>query len=163
MITALTFWLEQLQCEKRGCCWSPLDERNVPWCFFPTNHGYTVESVKQRSAYGKSPLCTLLSHSCTHKLVKIFDFLSFSNPNCFMVLQPVCLSHIVSPPFHLLCQRHGFLWNMTWTAYQKTRLTLQHAGFSFSAWFHWRTIGQSEIYLQSHCSNRMRTFFGGGK
>ncbi|XP_028274772.1 maltase-glucoamylase, intestinal [Parambassis ranga] len=37
----------QLKCEQRGCCWSPLDERNVPWCFFPTNHGYTVESVEQ--------------------------------------------------------------------------------------------------------------------
>lgn len=32
------------QCEARGCCWSPLDERNVPWCFFSTNHGYTVVS-----------------------------------------------------------------------------------------------------------------------
>ncbi|XP_054477744.1 sucrase-isomaltase, intestinal [Anoplopoma fimbria] len=38
-------------CEQRGCCWSPLDERNVPWCFFPTNHGYTVESVEQPSLY----------------------------------------------------------------------------------------------------------------
>uniref|UniRef100_A0A3B4AN37 P-type domain-containing protein n=1 Tax=Periophthalmus magnuspinnatus TaxID=409849 RepID=A0A3B4AN37_9GOBI len=35
------------QCEARGCCWSPLDERNVPWCYFSTNHGYTVESVDQ--------------------------------------------------------------------------------------------------------------------
>ncbi|XP_022623710.1 maltase-glucoamylase, intestinal-like [Seriola dumerili] len=35
------------KCEQRGCCWGPLDERNVPWCFFSTNHGYTVESVKQ--------------------------------------------------------------------------------------------------------------------
>ncbi|XP_077421965.1 sucrase-isomaltase, intestinal [Vanacampus margaritifer] len=34
-------------CQQRGCCWSPLDERNVPWCFFSTNHGYTVESVEQ--------------------------------------------------------------------------------------------------------------------
>ncbi|XP_073343836.1 sucrase-isomaltase, intestinal [Pagrus major] len=32
-------------CAQRGCCWSPLDERSVPWCFFPVNHGYTVESV----------------------------------------------------------------------------------------------------------------------
>ncbi|XP_015233743.1 PREDICTED: sucrase-isomaltase, intestinal [Cyprinodon variegatus] len=32
-------------CEQRGCCWSPLDQRSVPWCFFPTNHGYKVESV----------------------------------------------------------------------------------------------------------------------
>ncbi|KAJ0063496.1 hypothetical protein NL108_002787, partial [Boleophthalmus pectinirostris] len=32
-------------CEARGCCWSPLDERNVPWCFFSSNHGYTVTST----------------------------------------------------------------------------------------------------------------------
>uniref|UniRef100_A0A3Q2CV01 P-type domain-containing protein n=1 Tax=Cyprinodon variegatus TaxID=28743 RepID=A0A3Q2CV01_CYPVA len=31
--------------KQRGCCWSPLDQRSVPWCFFPTNHGYKVESV----------------------------------------------------------------------------------------------------------------------
>ncbi|XP_070761323.1 sucrase-isomaltase, intestinal [Enoplosus armatus] len=39
------------KCEQRGCCWSPLDERNVPWCFFSTNHGYTVESVEQPNPY----------------------------------------------------------------------------------------------------------------
>ncbi|XP_053176409.1 sucrase-isomaltase, intestinal isoform X1 [Scomber japonicus] len=39
------------QCEQRGCCWSPLDERNVPWCFFPTNHGYTVEAMEQPDPY----------------------------------------------------------------------------------------------------------------
>ncbi|XP_069543659.1 sucrase-isomaltase, intestinal [Brachyistius frenatus] len=38
-------------CEQRGCCWEPLDERNVPWCFFSTNHGYTVESVEQPDPY----------------------------------------------------------------------------------------------------------------
>ncbi|XP_047450351.1 sucrase-isomaltase, intestinal [Mugil cephalus] len=36
----------KMQCEQRGCCWAPLDERNVPWCYFSTNHGYTVESVE---------------------------------------------------------------------------------------------------------------------
>uniref|UniRef100_A0A3Q3A333 alpha-glucosidase n=1 Tax=Kryptolebias marmoratus TaxID=37003 RepID=A0A3Q3A333_KRYMA len=36
----IMFYSGQLKCEQRGCCWSPLDERNVPWCFFPTNHGY---------------------------------------------------------------------------------------------------------------------------
>ncbi|XP_058489999.1 sucrase-isomaltase, intestinal [Solea solea] len=41
----------KLKCEQRGCCWNPLEERNVPWCFFPTNHGYTAESVEQRSPY----------------------------------------------------------------------------------------------------------------
>ncbi|KAM8769539.1 sucrase-isomaltase, intestinal isoform 2-T2 [Acanthopagrus schlegelii] len=38
------------KCEQRGCCWSPLDERNVPWCFFPVNHGYTADSVNKPSA-----------------------------------------------------------------------------------------------------------------
>ncbi|KAK5868335.1 hypothetical protein PBY51_009361 [Eleginops maclovinus] len=41
----------KLRCEERGCCWGPLDERNVPWCFFPTNHGYTVESTEQPNPY----------------------------------------------------------------------------------------------------------------
>uniref|UniRef100_A0A4W6E6Q7 alpha-glucosidase n=1 Tax=Lates calcarifer TaxID=8187 RepID=A0A4W6E6Q7_LATCA len=50
MITS-TIPLQQLKCEQRGCCWGPLDERNVPWCFFPTNHGYTVESVEQPNPY----------------------------------------------------------------------------------------------------------------
>uniref|UniRef100_A0A8D0AIN6 Maltase n=1 Tax=Sander lucioperca TaxID=283035 RepID=A0A8D0AIN6_SANLU len=44
----------KLRCEQRGCCWSPLDERNVPWCFFSTNHGYTVESVELPNPYSKS-------------------------------------------------------------------------------------------------------------
>uniref|UniRef100_A0A8C2ZM25 alpha-glucosidase n=1 Tax=Cyclopterus lumpus TaxID=8103 RepID=A0A8C2ZM25_CYCLU len=51
---------------KRGCCWSPLDERNVPWCFFSTNHGYTVDSVEQPNPYGKSPFPLSLSCSSTH-------------------------------------------------------------------------------------------------
>ncbi|XP_044210999.1 maltase-glucoamylase, intestinal [Thunnus albacares] len=41
----------KLKCEQRGCCWGPLDERNVPWCFFSTNHGYTVESVEEPDPY----------------------------------------------------------------------------------------------------------------
>ncbi|XP_062242243.1 sucrase-isomaltase, intestinal [Platichthys flesus] len=41
----------KLACEKRGCCWAPLDDINVPWCFFPKNHGYTVESVEQPNPY----------------------------------------------------------------------------------------------------------------
>ncbi|XP_005931267.1 maltase-glucoamylase, intestinal [Haplochromis burtoni] len=41
----------QAKCEARGCCWSPRDESNVPWCFFPTNHGYTVESQDSSSPY----------------------------------------------------------------------------------------------------------------
>ncbi|XP_068173302.1 sucrase-isomaltase, intestinal [Antennarius striatus] len=41
----------KLRCEQRGCCWSPMDERNIPWCFFPKNHGYTAESLEQPNAY----------------------------------------------------------------------------------------------------------------
>uniref|UniRef100_A0A3P9BW15 P-type domain-containing protein n=1 Tax=Maylandia zebra TaxID=106582 RepID=A0A3P9BW15_9CICH len=38
-------------CQERGCCWSPRDESNVPWCFFPTNYGYTVESQETPNSY----------------------------------------------------------------------------------------------------------------
>ncbi|KAK2899547.1 sucrase-isomaltase, intestinal-like [Channa argus] len=41
----------KLKCEQRGCCWGPLDERSVPWCYFSTNHGYTVESIQQPNLY----------------------------------------------------------------------------------------------------------------
>uniref|UniRef100_A0A671L8G9 alpha-glucosidase n=1 Tax=Sinocyclocheilus anshuiensis TaxID=1608454 RepID=A0A671L8G9_9TELE len=31
----------QQKCLERACCWSPLNETNVPWCFFSKNHGYS--------------------------------------------------------------------------------------------------------------------------
>uniref|UniRef100_A0A673NG06 alpha-glucosidase n=1 Tax=Sinocyclocheilus rhinocerous TaxID=307959 RepID=A0A673NG06_9TELE len=34
----------QQKCLERACCWSPVDEANVPWCFFSKNHGYSVVS-----------------------------------------------------------------------------------------------------------------------
>lgn len=37
-------------CEQRGCCWSPLDEKNAPWCYFPKNRGYTSDSL-QKTTY----------------------------------------------------------------------------------------------------------------
>ncbi|KAM8854558.1 sucrase-isomaltase, intestinal [Synchiropus picturatus] len=33
------------KCEQRGCCWRPLDDRRVPWCYFSSNHGYVAQSV----------------------------------------------------------------------------------------------------------------------
>uniref|UniRef100_A0AAX7VJB0 alpha-glucosidase n=1 Tax=Astatotilapia calliptera TaxID=8154 RepID=A0AAX7VJB0_ASTCA len=36
-------------CQERGCCWSPRDESNVPWCFFPTNYGYTAKLTRMES------------------------------------------------------------------------------------------------------------------
>uniref|UniRef100_A0A9J7ZVC4 alpha-glucosidase n=1 Tax=Cyprinus carpio carpio TaxID=630221 RepID=A0A9J7ZVC4_CYPCA len=35
----------QQKCLERGCCWSPLSETNVPWCFFSKNHGYSVFAI----------------------------------------------------------------------------------------------------------------------
>ncbi|KAK3570325.1 hypothetical protein QTP86_017161 [Hemibagrus guttatus] len=40
----------QQSCQDRGCCWGPHAQKNVPWCFFSSNHGYTVVSEKQPSS-----------------------------------------------------------------------------------------------------------------
>ncbi|XP_077093999.1 sucrase-isomaltase, intestinal-like isoform X2 [Siphateles boraxobius] len=32
------------KCLERACCWSPVSEASVPWCFFSKNHGYSVVS-----------------------------------------------------------------------------------------------------------------------
>ncbi|KAJ8368022.1 hypothetical protein SKAU_G00080500 [Synaphobranchus kaupii] len=50
----------QRSCSSRGCCWQPLNETYVPWCFFPTNHGYQVMS---EPSYGKAQLKRLPSPS----------------------------------------------------------------------------------------------------
>uniref|UniRef100_A0AAZ3S587 Maltase n=1 Tax=Oncorhynchus tshawytscha TaxID=74940 RepID=A0AAZ3S587_ONCTS len=42
-----------LGCLQRGCCWSPLDERNTPWCFFSTNHGYSVVREERPNIYSE--------------------------------------------------------------------------------------------------------------
>ncbi|XP_073709957.1 sucrase-isomaltase, intestinal isoform X1 [Misgurnus anguillicaudatus] len=41
----------QIKCLERGCCWSPLDDTNVPWCYFSKNHGYTVTEHKTDSTH----------------------------------------------------------------------------------------------------------------
>uniref|UniRef100_A0A8K9X5J6 Maltase n=1 Tax=Oncorhynchus mykiss TaxID=8022 RepID=A0A8K9X5J6_ONCMY len=46
----------KLGCLQRGCCWSPLDERNAPWCFFSTNHGYSVVREERPNIYSLSAL-----------------------------------------------------------------------------------------------------------
>ncbi|XP_060780036.1 sucrase-isomaltase, intestinal isoform X2 [Neoarius graeffei] len=38
---------QRKSCQERGCCWDPNDQANVPWCFFSSNHGYTVVSESQ--------------------------------------------------------------------------------------------------------------------
>uniref|UniRef100_A0A8C5FMJ2 alpha-glucosidase n=1 Tax=Gadus morhua TaxID=8049 RepID=A0A8C5FMJ2_GADMO len=43
------------KCAARGCCWSPVDQANVPWCYFSTSHGYTVMSVENPNPYGNPP------------------------------------------------------------------------------------------------------------
>ncbi|XP_029818190.1 sucrase-isomaltase, intestinal [Manacus vitellinus] len=37
-------------CSRRGCCWSPLADTSVPWCFFSPKHGYKVRSQKSTTA-----------------------------------------------------------------------------------------------------------------
>ncbi|CAL8361168.1 unnamed protein product [Merluccius merluccius] len=41
----------KVKCEERGCCWGPVNHTNVPWCYFSTKHGYTVEWVENPSPY----------------------------------------------------------------------------------------------------------------
>uniref|UniRef100_A0A8C5HXG7 alpha-glucosidase n=1 Tax=Gouania willdenowi TaxID=441366 RepID=A0A8C5HXG7_GOUWI len=50
LITCL-FTSPSLKCEQRRCCWSPVDERHIPWCFFSIHHGYTAESQEQPNPY----------------------------------------------------------------------------------------------------------------
>ena len=35
------------ECERNGCCWSPVEGGNVPWCFNPVRlcQGYSVQEV----------------------------------------------------------------------------------------------------------------------
>lgn len=37
-------------CIQRGCCWSPHDVINVPWCYFTNAHGYEVKGKKNTQA-----------------------------------------------------------------------------------------------------------------
>uniref|UniRef100_A0A674BR71 Maltase n=1 Tax=Salmo trutta TaxID=8032 RepID=A0A674BR71_SALTR len=51
---------------KRGCCWSPLDERNAPWCFFSTNHGYSIQGTH---THKHTHTLSLEIHTKTHVLL----------------------------------------------------------------------------------------------
>uniref|UniRef100_A0A8C9TBY6 Maltase n=1 Tax=Scleropages formosus TaxID=113540 RepID=A0A8C9TBY6_SCLFO len=44
----------QRKCLQRGCCWDPVDEINIPWCFFSLNHNYEVSSVQKPNDHSKS-------------------------------------------------------------------------------------------------------------
>ncbi|NXG00716.1 MGA protein, partial [Sakesphorus luctuosus] len=51
-------------CTRRGCCWSPLDDANVPWCFYSLQHGYRVEGSRTSTQAGfKATLTRLPSPS----------------------------------------------------------------------------------------------------
>lgn len=45
--------LNQSTCTLRGCCWSPNSDTSVPWCFFPSNHGYKVDGSTKATKAGK--------------------------------------------------------------------------------------------------------------
>ncbi|NWW70115.1 MGA protein, partial [Climacteris rufus] len=42
----------QSTCSLRGCCWSPLNDSNVPWCFFSPKHGYKVKGSERSTQAG---------------------------------------------------------------------------------------------------------------
>ncbi|XP_075268397.1 maltase-glucoamylase isoform X1 [Opisthocomus hoazin] len=48
-------------CALRGCCWSPQSDTSVPWCFFPSNHGYRVDGEKRVTTEGFQVMLTRLS------------------------------------------------------------------------------------------------------
>lgn len=175
----LTLSYQQEQCEKRGCCWSPLDERNVPWCFFPNNHGYTVESVEKPNDYGKSMFPVSLHPALpliplpTWKNVAFYlaHFVNLTAPRSFIL--SVCLSsshHLFS--FSLTLPKAWFS-----VKYDMDGISENMIDFAACRFFHFLldftasvihlsysqgTIGhlKSELkHFQTHCLNSIRTFF----
>ncbi|NXN16641.1 SUIS protein, partial [Indicator maculatus] len=54
----------QSLCWRRGCCWSPLGDPNVPWCYFSSDHGYRVDGPLVTTQQGlQAPLARLPSPS----------------------------------------------------------------------------------------------------
>ncbi|KAI6063234.1 Maltase-glucoamylase, intestinal-like protein [Aix galericulata] len=47
-------------CTLRGCCWNPQDDTSVPWCFFPSNHGYKVDGSVRSTETGFEATLTRL-------------------------------------------------------------------------------------------------------
>uniref|UniRef100_A0A8D2M864 alpha-glucosidase n=1 Tax=Zonotrichia albicollis TaxID=44394 RepID=A0A8D2M864_ZONAL len=43
----------QSTCSRRGCCWSPQSDANVPWCYFSPNHGYKVRGSERSTQAGE--------------------------------------------------------------------------------------------------------------
>ncbi|XP_019347375.2 sucrase-isomaltase, intestinal [Alligator mississippiensis] len=48
-------------CVLRGCCWSPVNDSNIPWCFFSRNHGYQVVGGQKPKNTGFEATLTRLS------------------------------------------------------------------------------------------------------
>uniref|UniRef100_A0A8B9VXZ9 alpha-glucosidase n=1 Tax=Anas zonorhyncha TaxID=75864 RepID=A0A8B9VXZ9_9AVES len=50
-------------CTLRGCCWNPQNDTSVPWCFFPSNHGYkaTLTRLPSPSLFGNDINTVLLT------------------------------------------------------------------------------------------------------
>ncbi|NXS09696.1 MGA protein, partial [Neodrepanis coruscans] len=42
----------QTTCSLRGCCWSPQNDSNVPWCYYSANHGYKVKGSRTSTQEG---------------------------------------------------------------------------------------------------------------
>ena len=56
-INALCIGISREVCEKRGCCWSPLEENSdEPWCFYPEKTAQYIATSSNKNEnhfYGK--------------------------------------------------------------------------------------------------------------
>ena len=39
----------KLLSQARGCHWSPVSDPETPWCYFPSDWGYVVKSIRQQT------------------------------------------------------------------------------------------------------------------
>ncbi|XP_068026417.1 LOW QUALITY PROTEIN: maltase-glucoamylase-like [Melanerpes formicivorus] len=64
-------------CSLRGCCWSPLDDSSVPWCYFSSDHGYAVDGDLVTTQQGlqaslvRASSPTLFSHNIDNLLLTV--------------------------------------------------------------------------------------------
>ncbi|XP_071422109.1 sucrase-isomaltase, intestinal [Pithys albifrons albifrons] len=72
-------------CTQRGCCWSPQDDANVPWCFYSPQHGYRVEGSRTSTQAGfKATLTRLPSPSLFGKDIHtVLLTAEYQTPNRF--------------------------------------------------------------------------------
>ncbi|NXN96344.1 SUIS protein, partial [Rhinopomastus cyanomelas] len=64
----------QRLCALRSCCWSPLSDTSVPWCFFSSNHGYRMQGLQRNLTNIEATLTRLPSPSLFGKDIDSLRF-----------------------------------------------------------------------------------------